>query len=222
MTILVAGATGNVGRPLVERLLAAGYPVRALTRSPERAELPAGAEVVAGNLADTASLPAALTGVTAAHLITFAGADFSPLGNGPEIMELAVKAGVRRVTVLKGDLTKSPLEEAVEASGVEWTYLSPVEFMSNALEWAESVRTEGVVREPFPDSRSAMIHDGDIAAVAATALTDDGHAGQEPGTPCCPPSRRSPACRPGPSRSGCARTPPPSAADPPMIGASPK
>lgn len=99
MTIVVAGATGNVGRPLVEQLLAAGH--RVLTRDPARASLPAGA------------------------------------------------------------------------------HLAPVEFMSNALEWAESVKTEGVVREAFPDARSAMIHEADIAAVAAVALTGDGHAGQE-------------------------------------------
>jgi uncharacterized protein YbjT (DUF2867 family) len=176
MTILVTGATGNVGRPLVEQLIAAGHRVRALTRDPARAELPAGAEPVAGDLTNAASVPFA--GVDAVHLITFNGADFSPLTNGPELMGLAERAGVRRVTVLKGDVAKSPLEEAVEASGLEWTHLGPAEFMSNALEWADSVRTEGVVREAFPESRSAMVHDGDIAAVAATALTTAGHAGQ--------------------------------------------
>ncbi|WP_031170504.1 SDR family oxidoreductase [Streptosporangium roseum] len=179
MTILVAGATGNVGRPLVEQLLAAGHRVRALTRNPAKADLPAGAEVVAGNLAETASLSTAFSGVSAAHLISFSGEDFSPLTNGPEIADLAKKAGVRKVTVLKGEVTKSPLEEAVEASGLEWTHLSPVEFMSNALEWAESVKTEGVVREAFADAKSTMIHEADIASVAATALTADGHAGQE-------------------------------------------
>ncbi|MFI6801907.1 SDR family oxidoreductase [Streptosporangium canum] len=179
MTILVAGATGNVGRPLVEQLLAAGHRVRALTRNPAKADLPAGAEVVAGNLAETASLSTAFSGVSAAHLISFNGEDFAPLTNGPEIADLAKKAGVRKVTVLKGEVTKSPLEEAVEASGLEWTHLSPVEFMSNALEWAESVKTEGVVREAFADAKSTMIHEADIASVAATALTADGHAGQE-------------------------------------------
>ncbi|WP_338785131.1 NAD(P)H-binding protein [Streptomyces sp. DG1A-41] len=179
MTILVAGATGNVGRPLVEQLLASGHQVRALTRNPQKADLPAGAEAVAGNLADTASLAQAFDGVTAAHLISFSGEDFSPLTNGTEIADLARKAGVRRVTVLKGDLEKSPLEQAVEASGLEWTHLSPVEFMSNALEWAESVKSEGVVREAFAEAKSAMVHEADIAAVAAVALTSDGHAGQE-------------------------------------------
>ncbi|MFI2346157.1 SDR family oxidoreductase [Streptomyces sp. NPDC019443] len=179
MTILVAGATGNVGRPLVEQLLASGQQVRALTRNPQKANLPAGAEAVAGNLADTASLAKAFDGVTAAHLISFNGEDFSPLTNGAEIVALAQKAGVRRVTVLKGDTEKSPLEQAIEASGLEWTHLSPVEFMSNALEWAESVKTEGVIREAFAEAKSAMVHEADIAAVAAVALTADGHAEQE-------------------------------------------
>ncbi|MCG5219387.1 NmrA family NAD(P)-binding protein [Streptosporangium soli] len=179
LTVLVTGATGNVGRPLVEQLLAAGHRVRALTRDPAKANLPAGAEAVAGDLTDTTSLAEALAGVSAAHLISFNGADFAPLTNGAEIVDLAEKAGVRKVTILKGDVTKSPLEEAVEAGGLEWTHLAPVEFMSNALEWAESVKNEGVVREAFADARSAMIHDADIASVAATALTTDGHAGQE-------------------------------------------
>ncbi|MGS2646283.1 NmrA family NAD(P)-binding protein [Streptosporangium sp. LJ11] len=179
MTVLVTGATGTVGRPLVEQLLAAGHRVRALTRNPAKANLPAGAEVVAGDLADTATLPGAFSGVDAAHLIGFSGEDFAPLTNGAEIVDLARKGGVRKVTVLKGDVTKSPLEEAVEAGGLEWTHLAPVEFMSNTLEWAESVRDEGVVREAFAGARSAMIHEADIAAVAATALTADGHAGQE-------------------------------------------
>lgn len=170
-TILVTGATGNVGRPLVEQLLAAGHRVRALTRAPERARLPAGAEVIAGDLSDPASLRAAFTGVRAAHLIGVQ-ADAG-------IVDVARQCGVRRFTVLRGDVTKSALDEAVEASGREWTFVAPVEFMSNTREWAESVRREGVVREAFPDVKSAMIHDADIAAVAAVALTEDGHAGQE-------------------------------------------
>ncbi|MFD3735181.1 NmrA family NAD(P)-binding protein [Streptomyces sp. NPDC058632] len=178
MTILVSGATGNVGRPMVEQLLAAGHRVRALTRDPQKANLPDGAEVVAGNLAVTSSLPEAFAGVTAAHLISF-GDDYAPLTNGAEIAQIAVQAGVRKVTILKGDTEKTGLDEAVEASGLEYTYLAPVEFMSNALEWAESVQKEGVVREGFPDVPSSMVHEADIASVAATVLTTDGHAGKE-------------------------------------------
>jgi uncharacterized protein YbjT (DUF2867 family) len=177
-SILVTGATGNVGRPLVDQLIAAGHRVRALTRNPATAGLPGAVEVVAGNLSDTAGLAKAFDGVTAVHLITF-GDDYAPLTNGTDIVALAAAAGVRRVTVLKGDVTRSPLEEAVVAGGLPWTFLAPVEFMSNTLEWAESVAAEGVVREGFADVRSAMIHDADIAAVAATALTGAGHDGQE-------------------------------------------
>ncbi|WP_430782667.1 hypothetical protein [Actinoplanes sp. G11-F43] len=77
------------------------------------------------------------------------------------------------VTVLKGDLGRSPLEEAIAASGLAWTGLAPVEFMSNTLEWAASIRAEGVVRAGFAGMPSTLVHDGDIAAVAAVALTEN-------------------------------------------------
>ncbi|MCE7010433.1 NAD(P)H-binding protein [Kibdelosporangium philippinense] len=179
MTILVTGATGNVGRPLVAQLLADGHGVRALTRDPASANLPSSVEAVKGELTDAASLTAAFDGVMTAHMINFNGVDGSPLTNGDEIMAVAKAAGTSRVTVLKGELTKSPLEEAVEASGLEWTALAPGEFMSNALDWADSIRTEGVAREGFGSFRSAMVHDADIAAVAAAALTRSGHSGKQ-------------------------------------------
>jgi uncharacterized protein YbjT (DUF2867 family) len=177
-TILVTGATGTVGRPLVEQLLADGHRVRALTRDPGRAQLPPGADVVRGDLDHPGTLDGVFTGVDAVHLITF-GADYQPLADAPEIVERAVTAGVRRATVLRGDVTLGPVEKAVAASSLRWTYLSPVEFMSNMLEWAEAVRTEGVVREGFADARAASVHPADIAAVAAVALTADGHGGRD-------------------------------------------
>lgn len=70
------------------------------------------------------------------------------------------------------------MEQAIEASSLEWTHLHPVEYMSNALGWADSIRNEGVVREPFGHTLSAMIHEADIASVAATALIEEGHAGK--------------------------------------------
>lgn len=178
VSVLVTGATGNVGRPLVEQLLAGGHRVRALTRDPGKANLPTGVELFAGNLGDTASLAGAFDGVTAVHLISF-GDDYAPLTNGAEIMALARAAGVRKVTILKGDMEKTDLDRAVEASGVEYTYLAPVEFMSNVLEWADSIREDGVVRDAFPVIRSAMVHDADIASVAATVLTTEGHHGKD-------------------------------------------
>ncbi|MFB9573041.1 NAD(P)H-binding protein [Streptomyces yanii] len=177
--ILVTGATGTVGRQVVAELLARGDAVRALTRDPARAALPDGVEVVQGDLAEPDSLIPALEGVTGLHLITFGGAYFAPLETGPRILELARAAGVRRVTVLHGG-GPSPLEDAVRADDdVDWTVLMPVEFMANCLEWADGIVTSGEVREPFVSRLSAMVHEGDIGAVAAVALTEEGHGGQE-------------------------------------------
>lgn len=151
--ILVTGATGTVGRQVVAELLARGHMVRALTRDPAKADFPAGVEVVRGDLTEPDSLVPALEGVTGLHLITFGGAYFAPLETGPRILELARAAGVRRITVLHGG-GPSPLE-------------------------ADGIVASDEVREPFVSRLSAMVHEGDIGAVAAVALTEEGHGRQE-------------------------------------------
>ncbi len=179
MTNLVTGATGTVGRQVVAELLRRGHAVRALTRDPAKADFPAGVEVVQGDLSDPESLAGALEGVTGLHLITFGGPYFAPLESAPRILELAREAGVRRITVLHGG-GPSPLEDAVRAGGgFAWTVIMPVEFMANALEWADGIRGDDTVREPFVDRLSAMVHEADIGAVTAVALTEEGHGGQE-------------------------------------------
>ncbi|MEU2268950.1 NAD(P)H-binding protein [Streptomyces olindensis] len=177
--ILVTGATGTVGRQVVAELLARGHEVRALTRDAAKAAFPAGVEIAEGDLTAPDGLAPALEGITGLHLITFGGAAFTPLETGPRILELARSAGVRRITVLHGG-GPTPLEDAVRADGqVSWTVLMPVEFMANALEWTDGIAAAGEVHEPFVDRLSAMVHEGDIGAVAAVALTEEGHGGQE-------------------------------------------
>lgn len=177
--ILVTGATGTVGRQIVAELLDRGHAVRALTRDAAGAAFPPGVEVVQGDLTEPDSLIPALEGVTGLHLITFGGPYFVPLETGPRIMELARAAGVRRVTVLHGGGATS-VEDAVRADdAVDWTVLMPVEFMGNALGWADAIVGSGEVSEPFVSRLSAMVHEGDIGAVAAVALTEKGHGGQE-------------------------------------------
>jgi uncharacterized protein YbjT (DUF2867 family) len=127
---------------------------------------------VAGTHTQPATLDAALDGVTRLHITVTAGlADV-----GPELVQRAVDAGVKRISVVWGGWV-GPVEQAVADSGVEWTRLEPQEFMCNALNWVDSIRSEGVVREPY-DFPSALIHEADIAAVAAVALLDDGHTGR--------------------------------------------
>jgi len=177
MTILVTGATGTVGRHVVDHLIAHGHDVRVLTRDPARVDR-TDVEVVAGDLTDVTTLDAAFDGVGAAHLITF-GRGYEPLENGRDLVALAEKAGVERVTVLSGWL-EGTLEPAVRDSRIAWTFVSPVEFMANTLhDWGPALRDGGVVREPYGDRVSAAAHEADIGAVAATALTGDGHAGKK-------------------------------------------
>lgn len=170
MTILVTGATGTVGRSLVTQLLDAGHAVRALTRDPVRADLPAGTEVVRGDLTDVGTLEDAFDGVGAVHLITFSGEFGTTLTNGAEIVDALVAAGVARVSVLGGWDT-STVEPALDGAGVPWALLSPVEFMANALDHAGAVRTTGEVRVYDAGRTSAMVHEADIAAVALAVLT---------------------------------------------------
>ncbi|MBF6167884.1 NmrA family NAD(P)-binding protein [Streptomyces gardneri] len=174
MTTLVTGATGNTGRQVVTELVRRGEHVRALTRDPVAAArlFAPEVEVVAGTHTAPNTLGAALDGVDRLHITVTAGL----AETGPELVRRAVDAGVRRITVVWGGGV-GPVEQAVADSGVEWTRLEPQEFMSNTLTWIDSVRTEGVVREPY-DSPSALVHEADIGAVAAVALLHDGHAGR--------------------------------------------
>ena len=177
MKFLITGATGNVGGHLVEQLHAAGHKVRALTRNAAKANFPAGVEVVVGDLTQPQTIIPALEGVTGLHLINFGGDNYAPLEVGEMLMTAAKAAGVQRVTVLLGG-EKGALETAVEASGLAWTFLQPVEFMNGMLDYAASIRDEGIVRAGFVNRKSAMVHEADIAAVAAAALTQDGHGGK--------------------------------------------
>ncbi|MEU6041197.1 NmrA family NAD(P)-binding protein [Actinomadura sp. NPDC047616] len=174
MTTLVTGATGNTGRHVVAELVRRGERVRALTRNPaaNAGRFPAEVELVAGTHNAPETLDTALEGVTRLHITVTAGL----AEVGPELVQRAVAAGVQRITVLWGGWV-GPVEQAVADSGVEWTRLEAQEFMSNTLTWAESIRAEGVVREPY-DLPSALVHEADIGAVAAVALLDDGHAGR--------------------------------------------
>ncbi|WP_306365668.1 NAD(P)H-binding protein [Nocardia sp. CC227C] len=174
MTTLVTGATGNTGRHVVAELVRRGEQVRALTRDPRAAaeKLPPAVELVRGTHTEPDSLQAALGGVSRLHLTVTDGL----AAVGPELVARAVAAGVRRITVVWGGMV-GPAEQAVAESGVEWTRLEPQEFMSNTLTWVDSIRAEGVVREPY-DHPSALVHEADIGAVAALALLEDGHSGR--------------------------------------------
>jgi uncharacterized protein YbjT (DUF2867 family) len=185
MRILVTGATGSVGRLVVDHLLDSGAEIRALTNNPSKAALPPGVEVVKGYLGRLSTLPAALEGVERLYL-----APLPPTVR--EVVALAEAAGVRRIVALtssdvdneaQGDPSGwyyYAVERAVEAAdGIEWTFLRAGQFMNNMLDWAESIRAEGVVRAAYGQAAYAPIDLHDIAAVAARVLLEDGHHGRK-------------------------------------------
>jgi uncharacterized protein YbjT (DUF2867 family) len=181
MTILVTGATGNIGRELVVALRDRAQSVRALVRGEPPASL-RGVSVVEGDLEDPPSLRPALAGVQSVFLLP----GFRDM---PGLLAALRCAGVERVVQLSGVSAGSGdrgnaisaymirSEEAVYEAGLPWTILRPVAFMSNTLRWLPKLAAGDVLRLPFASVRTAAVHPADIAAVAAECLLDGGHEG---------------------------------------------
>ncbi|MFI9363411.1 SDR family oxidoreductase [Kitasatospora sp. NPDC053057] len=186
--VLVTGATGRIGRIVVDRLLEAGVPVRALThRSEAAATLPAQVEVFTGDLTVPESLDPALKGAGAVFLVWTA----PPRTAAAVIQRLA--ANVRRVVFLSSPhQTPHPffqqpnpmaalhaeIERLIAATGLESSIIRPGMLASNSLAWwAPAIRLGEVVRWPYGAAETAPVDDRDVAAVAARTLCQDGYAG---------------------------------------------
>jgi uncharacterized protein YbjT (DUF2867 family) len=176
--ILVTGATGNVGREVVRLLLAAGAEVAAITRDPSAARLPPGARVVSGDPSRPETLARALDGVEAVFVSPRA------VGNGTaELLARAAEAGARRLVAISAVTVEhgggyrrfaeafQAVENAVTASGLDATILRCTDFAANTLAWAPQIRATGTVRGAYGDAATSTIHEGDIAAVSARALS---------------------------------------------------
>ncbi|AGZ45598.1 SDR family oxidoreductase [Actinoplanes friuliensis] len=173
MKILVTGATGGVGRLVVDELLAAGATdIRALTVNPAKAGLPDGVEVVRGFLGRPETLPAALAGVDRMYLAPL-------IETNARTCRLAAEAGVRRIVDMagaKGDHWQA-IEDGVEECGVPFVHLEPGEFMTNSGIWSAQIAAGDVVRDGYGSAANAPIAVEDIATVAARCLLEDGHEG---------------------------------------------
>ncbi|GAB3083112.1 NAD(P)H-binding protein [Micromonospora schwarzwaldensis] len=186
--VLVTGATGRVGRAVIDQLIDAGVPVRALVRRPESAAtLPTTVEVVTGDLTVPESLDTALTAVSAVFLVWTA----PPRTASAVVDRLA--AHTRRVVYLSAPhRTPHPffqqpnpmatlharVEQLIAATGVDATIVRPGMFASNALHWwAPAIRRDAVVRWPYGAAETAPVDDRDVAAVVARTLSENGHAG---------------------------------------------
>jgi len=185
--ILITGATGLSGSEVVRRLSARGVPLRALVRTPSKAQAIAslpGVEIVEGDMGKPETLVAALRDVDRAMLISTSTPDM--LDVQTSFIDSAKKAGVRHVVKLSGIIPEldSPfiyakmhaqIEQRLEASGLAFTQLRAGEFMASYFRQVPSIVSRGVMALPMGDARIASIDTGDLAEVAAIVLTTPGH-----------------------------------------------
>jgi uncharacterized protein YbjT (DUF2867 family) len=182
-TILVAGATGHVGQHVAAGLRDLGVTVRALSRDPERAVVPAGVIAAKGDLSDPGSLREAAAGADAAFLLwPFMAADgadaaVQALASQVEHIVYLSAISVRDEGTAEENGVWGAVERAIERHARRWTFLRAGGFATNTLGWAEEIRSRGVVRWAYGAAARSLIHERDIADVAVMALTDGKRAG---------------------------------------------
>ncbi|WP_369148581.1 SDR family oxidoreductase [Streptomyces sp. R44] len=180
-TVVVTGATGNVGRHAVSELRRRGIPPRALTRNPERATAVLGpdADLAQGDFTDPASLRAAFSGAEQAFLIC--ANDPRQVENAAQAIEAAATAGVRRVVLLStvGAEVGSAktfadqhgrIEHHLRSAGIPYVILRSAFLMSNLLGSLPTIGQAGRIFLPADDARVAMIDPRDVAACAVSVL----------------------------------------------------
>ncbi|TPL02438.1 MULTISPECIES: NmrA/HSCARG family protein [unclassified Mesorhizobium] len=179
MTILVTGATGNVGSQVVSQLVKRGADVRALVRDPSKANFPAGVAVVQGDLLDVDSLRSAFSGVSTLFLLNAVVPD--EFTQALIALNLAREAGIERIvylSVIHGELYvnvphfagKLAVERMIEQMGLNATILRPAYFMNNEFTIKDVILSYGVYPMPIGSKGLAMVDARDIAEVAAIEL----------------------------------------------------
>jgi uncharacterized protein YbjT (DUF2867 family) len=193
--ILVTGSPGNIGTPLAEHLLRQGGTIRLMVRNPKKqdqvvAGLQAGgAEVVQGDFADPGSLAPCFTGVESAFLLVPVALETAEWkGN---FVKAAKQNGVKRIVNLSvsGASSTTPIdlfrwhweaEQILESSGLAWTHLQPTDLARfNIRSILPTVEGQGAFYSSVGQGRVALVDEEDVAEVAATALTQDGHEGKK-------------------------------------------
>jgi uncharacterized protein YbjT (DUF2867 family) len=179
MTILVTGATGHVGRQVVEQLVQRGASVRALVRDVAKADFPAGVDVVQGDLLDVDALRRAFTGVSTLFLLNAVVPD--EYTQALVVLNLAREAGVRGIVYLSVIHSeryvnvphfagKFGVERMIEGMGLHATILRPAYFIGNDLTIKDVITGHGVYPMPIGGKGLAMVDTRDLAEVAAIEL----------------------------------------------------
>ncbi len=186
MTILVTGSTGRVGAEIIKRLASSGAAIRALTRSPEKAEFPAGVTPVAGELQDPDAMRAALAGAGTLFLLAPNVPD--ELTQVVNTLGLAREAGVKGIvylSVVRADAytdvphftAKHAAERMIGQFDLPATILRPSYFFQNDLQLKGALTGAGLYPTPIGGKGVSMIDVGDIAEAAAIELLRRDRAG---------------------------------------------
>lgn len=171
---------------MVAGLLERGEQVRATSRDPRRLALPPHVGTYAADLDDPASFGPALEGVERVFL-------YADLHDPEALVAQLARAGVRHVVLLSSSAVTQPgaetdyngsrflrVERAIDAAGLDRTFLRPGGFAGNAARWSWGVRADSAVPLPYPEAVQAPVHEADIADVAVLALTGDTLVGAAP------------------------------------------
>lgn len=179
MTILVAGATGTVGSQVLHSLNGAGADVRALTRSPDKAKLPAGVTAVQGDLGDVDSIRAAMNGVSTLFLVVANATD--ELCKAMLALNVARDAKVKGIVYLSvfkagqyADVPhfagKATIERMIDACDLPATILRPPYFFQNDAQQKDALLTRGVYGMPLGGAGLSLVDTRDIGEAAAKEL----------------------------------------------------
>jgi uncharacterized protein YbjT (DUF2867 family) len=179
MTILVTGATGNVGRQVVDQLVKRGAEVRALVRDPAKANFPAGVDIAQGDMLDVDAMRRAFSGVSTLFLLNAVVPD--EFTQALVALNLAREAGIERIvylSVIHGDVYvnvphfagKFGVERMIETMGFNATILRPAYFIDNDRTIADVVLQHAVYPMPIGGKGLAMVDTRDVAEIAAIEL----------------------------------------------------
>ncbi|WP_442678569.1 NmrA/HSCARG family protein [Sphingomonas sp. ASY06-1R] len=179
MTILVTGATGTIGRHVVDQLVKRGADVRALVRDSAKANFPEGVSVVQGDLLDVDALRDAFSGVSTLFLLNGVVAD--EFTQALLTLNVAREAGIERIvylSVIHSDLYanvphfagKFGVERMIEEMGLKATILRPAYFINNDVTIKDVVAGHGIYPMPIGSKGLAMIDARDVGEIAALEL----------------------------------------------------
>ncbi len=184
--ILVVGATGTLGREVVQQLTRIVKEIRAFTRNPLEAAFihSSRVEIVRGDLDDSRSIKEALKGINKVFLAT--PSHPRQIQREANVVRAAADVGIKKIVKLStlGANAKSPLlmsrwhgesERFIVESGLPYTFLRSHNFMQNTLNYAPSIVSENLFRAPLGNGKISMVDARDVAAVAVSVLTESGH-----------------------------------------------